>query len=909
MAITETWLTSECSTSFVDLAGFNFYRGDTDSSIKKHGAGLYVSDRFSANKVEVPLPNLVVVYVRELKIYVMSVYRPPSYDATNNERLADFLIDFSVGKEVLVLGDFNLPTVVWDQEQGYNDSYVRPVDRLFLDCFAACGLTQYVTEGTFFPSGNTLDLVLSSEEGRIVDVECAVPFPGCHHSPVVASMVFQYVVPDVERLDRWAWSRGNYDAFSDALFEVDWELVFAELSASECYQVFRMIVLDLVPEFVPKQSNRCNDSWLARPPGSLTRRLKCSWKRYKDSRRQLGRGHSMVQEAFEDYKEVNMQYKNYSRLHQERHEKRLIQLLPEAPKAFHSYLRARKKGCPSVGPLKDEDGVLTSEQSMMGELFAKAFASVYIGNRPGNPHDYQHTTASMGEVAISYEVVLDKLLGLNASSSAGPDGIHPRVLRSCARVLAAPLSIIFARSLEEGCLPETWKLSRVVPIYKEGKKSTPLNYRPVSMTSMPCKVMERVLVDHIVEYLEENDLLANCQFGFRQGRSVEDQLLLMYGEVVARVDSGEVVDVVYLDLSKAFDVVHHGIMIEKLISLGFSPKVLAWIEAFLTGRRMFVSVGSGDSTLKTVRSGVPQGSVLGPLLFLIYVNTLAVGFGCKWYAYADDFKLYSVSNGEGNGITLQNDLDVFASRATSWNLKLNLDKCKVMRFGVRGVEDDRICYRLEGQDLEYVESHRDLGVVVDAGLKFHLHVGRVVRKASGLVNQLLSGTVCRESGFMVTLFVSHIRPMMDFGARLWNVGYLGDVRKLERIQRRWLMQTTGMGDAPYVERLQTLKLFSVYGRMLRGDLIKIWQAFHPRVEVGLLGLFDLQSHSATRTNGFKLSIPRCNTETRRRFWSVRCVLRWNALPAEVVQASTVDTFKRRLDSCVGDLFYKTVDSR
>ena len=515
----------------------------------------------------------------------------------------------------------------------------------------------------------------------------------------------------------------------------------------------------------------------------------------------------------------------------------------------------------------------------------------------------------MEEIEIGYEVVLEKLLGLNASSSSGPDGIHPMVLRSCARVLAFPLCIIFARSLEEGCLPEIWKLSRVVPIYKEGTKSTPLNYRPVSMTSMPCKVIERLLVDHIVDYLEENNLLANCQFGFRQGRGVEDQLLLMYGEIIERVDTGEVVDVVYLDLSKAFDVVHHELMIEKLMSLGFSPKVLKWIEAFLTGRRMFVSVGSGDSSLKIVKSGVPQGSVLGPLLFLIYVNTLAEGLGCKWYAYADDFKLYSVANGEGNRNTLQNDLDVFAGRASSWNLKLSLDKCKVIRFGARGLEGARVSYRLESWDLPFVESHRDLGIVVDAGLKFHLHVGRVVRKASGLVNQLLSGTVCRESGFMVALFVSHIRPLLDFGARLWNVGYIGDVRKLERIQRRWLMQTAGMGDAPYGERLQTLRLFSVYGRMLRGDLIKIWQTFHPRVDVGLQGLLDLQSHSATRTNGYKLAVPRCYTEARRRFWSVRCVGRWNALPAGVVQAPTVETFKRKLDEYVGDLFYKTVDGR
>ena len=275
-----------------------------------------------------------------------------------------------------------------------------------------------------------------------------------------------------------------------------------------------------------------------------------------------------------------------------------------------------------MGPLRGLDGELISDQGLMGEVFATAFASVYIGERPLNPQEHQQTLATMDELTVRYEVVLEKLVGLNVSSSAGPDGIHPRVLKSCAQFLAVPLSMIFEKSLDEGILPDMWKLSRVVPIFKEGSKSSPLNYRPVSMTSMPCKVMERMLVDHIVSYLESNNLLAQAQFGFRQGRGVEDQLLLMYGEVVERVDSGEVVDVVYLDLSKAFDVVNHELMVEKLGLLGFSPKVLSWVEAFLRGRRMFVSVGSGDSSLKSVRSGVPQGSVLGLLLFIMYIRYL-----------------------------------------------------------------------------------------------------------------------------------------------------------------------------------------------------------------------------------------------------------------------------------------------
>ena len=147
---------------------------------------------------------------------------------------------------------------------------------------------------------------------------------------------------------------------------------------------------------------------------------------------------------------------------------------------------------------------------------------------------------------------------------------------------------------------------------------------------------------------------------------------------------------------------------------------------------------------------------------------------------------------------------------------------------------------------------------------------------------------------------------MDFSARVWNVGYLGDIRSLEQVQKCWVVQTEGMEGVDYENCLKQLGVYSVYGRLLRGDLIKIWQAFHPALDVGLAGLLDLQSHAATRSNGFKLAIPRCRTELRRRFWNVRCVQMWNGLPADVVQAESVDCFKRRLDQHVGDLFFSIV---
>ena len=200
-----------------------------------------------------------------------------------------------------------------------------------------------------------------------------------------------------------------------------------------------------------------------------------------------------------------------------------------------------------MGPLKDQEGNLVQSSLGMSELFAGAFSSVYVSTLPASPHPYQQSNTMMTDILVTYDAVIEILDGISPSSSAGADGIHPSLLHNCSAVIALPLSIIINKSLFEGALPAEWKHSRVAPIHKSGSKFNPLNYRPVSVTSAPCKVAERLLANHIISYLEEMNLLSGRQFGFRKGRSTEDQLLLSYGKIAREVDRGRIVDAVYLD--------------------------------------------------------------------------------------------------------------------------------------------------------------------------------------------------------------------------------------------------------------------------------------------------------------------------------------------------------------------------
>ena len=877
-------------------------------TVRKHGSGLYVSKSLRQVQVDVQLPNVAVVHLIDFDLHVLSVYRPPSYSLEENLHLVSFLTSFVPGKEVLMLGDFNLPTLEWSVEQ-IPDSYMRPIDSLFYGCFLECGLYQWVTFGTFIPSDNVLDLILTSDEDRVGEVYSSPPLPGCHHCPVICSMIFQFrVEEDCPNEDRLSWARANFARMESDLMDIDWELAFSNMTVHQCYEYFVSEVNECIENHVPLGPAPRSGRWLSEPPRAVISQRKRAWTTYKNIRQNFGRSSEEASVALQVYNDINSTYRNYSRFRQARYEERLVDLISEAPKLFHSYLRERKKGCPSVGPLRTSEGYLIQSSLQMSEEFARAFTAVYVVTRPVSPAPYQEYVGVMEEISVHYDNVLKVLLSLSSSTSPGPDGIHPAFLKNCASVVALPLTLIIRRSLETGVVPQEWKRSRVVPIFKSGSKCDPLNYRPVSLTSCCCKVAERLLAEHIHNYLQQSHLLSDRQFGFRRGHSTDDQLLLTYSKIVADVDGGRVVDSIYLDYSKAFDVLNHNILLEKLESIGFCPIIIRWIRSFLCGRLMQVAVSGTSSTPREVLSGVPQGSVLGPLLFIIYVNSLGVDFSCEWFAFADDLKLFCSRprmQGSEPDLALQRDLDALHQISLSWNLRLNPTKCVVIRFGARcGYEpNSNSGYTLGGEVLRLVKSHRDLGVIVDTSLRFHLHVSTVVQKASSLVNQLLRCTVCRSPEFMLKLFVSHIRPILDYCSTVWNLGFLGDVRKLESIQRRWTREVFDFSDLDYRERLARLKLFSVSGRLLRADLIKVWKIFHPEVETGLDSMFERQFHRATRGHELKLSNPLCHSEARRRFFNVRVVETWNGLPPGVVECGTVESFKANLDLHMGESFY------
>ena len=291
--------------------------------------------------------------------------------------------------------------------------------------------------------------------------------------------------------------------------------------------------------------------------------------------------HPFSIDALDQFNEANHAYCSFALMSRKSYERGLIAKLREAPKLFHSYIRLKKVGRPSIGPLRLPGEGIISDGPRICEVFAEAYASVFVDEIPEHPVLAPPMNMEMAEFQFSEEAVRQALQSLCPQSAAGLDNIHPRLLKSCAATLAYPLYIIFQKSLLGGQLPSDWKESVVTPIFKSKTRSDPLNYRPVSLTSVVCcKTMERLLSAHIMDYLETNSIIKGEQFGFRRGRSTEDQLLLTYASISRLVDAGMLVDLVLLDFNKAFDVVDHLILTRQLLAIGISQQVVRWVVIF-----------------------------------------------------------------------------------------------------------------------------------------------------------------------------------------------------------------------------------------------------------------------------------------------------------------------------------------
>ena len=424
-----------------------------------------------------------------------------------------------------------------------------------------------------------------------------------------------------------------------------------------------------------------------------------------------------------------------------------------------------------------------------------------------------------------------------------------------------------------------------------------------------CKIFEQFVRNALYKHLTENNLLALEQFGFCQGRSTTTQLLVTMNDWVLNNDNNIPTDAVYLDFSKAFDCVPHRRLMTKLHSYGIRGEVFNWIEDFLCNRSQYVSINENHSEMLNVTSGVPQGSVLGPTLFVYFINDLPSVAQNITKIFADDTKLYSKITSEDDYLSLQDDINSLVKWSEKWKMKFNSDKCKMLHLGRNNPKFD---YTIREGDvnvpLKETICEKDLGINVDTLLDFNSHISEIVKKARGVSFMILRNFMYKDSEILVPLFKSLVRPHLEYSNSVWSPYKKKDVDKIEKVQRHYTKKITNVQGLSYQDRLKRIKLPSLEYRRIRGDLIEVFKITHNIYDhVTTTSLFKTAVQTNTRgdRNPFRLTKNSVNKKQTQMFFTNRIINIWNNLPSEVVLSKTINIFKNAIDKYLNKYMYLT----
>jgi len=573
----------------------------------------------------------------------------------------------------------------------------------------------------------------------------------------------------------------------------------------------------------------------------------------------------------------------------------IVSIAPgEKPKRFYSYLKSLKKDSSSITALKSQ-GETHTDPREKAQILNKQFHSVFAVDPPGPiPQKGPSPYPKMKPIRVCLSGVTKLLKSLKPHKASGPDEIGARVLKELHDDIAPILTTIFHHSLKTGQVPNDWKQANVAPVYKKGDRYAAENYRPVSLTSICCKLLEHIIVSNMMSHFEEHHILNDCQHGFRSKRSCETQLIGMVHDLATNLDKRNRTDLIILDFSKAFDKASHQRLLYKLQYYGIHGNLHQWISNFLGNRTQRVVLDGATSDEISVTSGVPQGTVLGPILFLAYINDLPE---CLKYSkvrlFADDAIVYKTIKCPEDQYKLQSDIHNLEKWETDWLMHFNPSKCNTMHV-TRSTHTPLFKYKLHGIALETVTEAKYLGVTLHHKLSWNPHVHNATKKANSCLGMIRRNLKPAPPHIKQQAYFTLVRPHLEYASCVWDPFCRHNINQVEMVQRRAARFVCNRyhNTSSVSDMISNLSWQSLETRRQIARTAMLYKALHGLVNLPTDNTYLPKSTRSTRNSNPHTFIPySTSTDSLKYSFYPRTITNWNRLPTTVVTAPSVDSFK------------------
>ena len=566
---------------------------------------------------------------------------------------------------------------------------------------------------------------------------------------------------------------------------------------------------------------------------------------------------------------------------------------------FFKFFKTRRQDTNTITSLKDHTNTLITTPQHKAQILNTHFQSVHTQEDNQIPNMPHSPFPNIPALHITTNGIQKLLEGLDTTKSTGPDNIPAFILKSCASILAPILQVIYTQSLSSSSLPSDWLLANVNPLFKTGDRTDPSNYRPISLTSIPCKIFEHIIHKHIMNHLDANNILTDTQHGFRPRRSCESQLITTYHDIVRQLDQRDIkqVDTIVLDFAKAFDKVPHKRLTLKLRYYGISGPLLHWITVFLTNRTQRVLLDGSSSDTIPVSSGVPQGTVLGPLLFLLYINDLPLSTpNSTTRLFADDSLLYRAVKTRDDCRLLQQDLDALQQWERAWQMNFRPDKCKTLRF-TRSHNPIHHIYTLHNTQLESVLSHKYLGIHLSTNLKFNTHIDSIYSQANrtlGFLRRNLHG--CTQDTKHLA-YNTLVRPTLEYCSAVWDPYTHRNINMLEKINTKAArFITNNYTQAPGITThlKQQINMDHLHIRRQTHRLTLMYKITNNYIDINPHTYLHNTNSRTRNTHSLTFQTYHTNTDTYKHSYFPQTIRDWNRLPQYIFNNMTIDSFTKQL---------------